>query len=232
MRSFPLFFWLTFSLSVSTILHAQHHTLTELQTEKELYLKAAGNQALVFQGKEQLKYPLHYLNHPFYLQQEYAAGELWYDGNYYPDVKLRFDTHRHEMVVLSGNPAFNVVLSPERVDSARLFGKTIIRMDNNEFVKPGYYIVHYRSRSSIIEYKFAYLQNFVDDNKLKTRFEFLQTIYIERNGRISPIRNLNSLLRIYPDRRAEIGRLIRKQGMQFRRQPAETLIEILKNISE
>jgi hypothetical protein len=92
--------------------------------------------------------------------------------------------------------------------------------------------VHYQGKSSIIEYRFAYLQNFVDDNKLKTRFEFNSNIYIERNSRIFQVRSLRSLLRIYPDRRAEIGKLISKQGSVFRRQPAETLIQILNQTGE
>lgn len=198
------------------------------------YIRDVGNHALIYQGKEQLKYPLNYRNHPYWLQSDYTPAQLWYMGIYYPDVLLRYDIHRQEMIALSNNPAFNVVLDTQKIDSVRIHNDKIIWIAECEKrkIKSGFYIVHFEGKLRLLELNQAVLKNYVEDRQLHTRFEFSSQLFIETDGAFTRITNKRSLTRLFSDKALEINQIAREYKLNFRAGISASVKTILTRISE
>ena len=88
------------------------------------YMKEAGSFSALYYGNPYQGYPPA-KNHPFLKDILYAKALLVYQDVVYPEVMIRLDMCRDELIVQT--PDFrNVVLAPEKVEYAELHGKHII----------------------------------------------------------------------------------------------------------
>ena len=83
------------------------------------YHKAIESSAIIYVGKDETsfyKYPLK--NTPYLDTDEFRKGIVSFDGRIYPDIMLRLNLNREELVVRSPDGAFNIVIPKERIDYA------------------------------------------------------------------------------------------------------------------
>lgn len=107
------------------------------------YTAAAAGQSVIYHGKEQVKYANSIKNHPYLKGEEYVTGDLSFEGIRYRGVKMRLDLYRNELLLLSPDNRFHIVLPSDRVDYAEFHGYHIFyrypdgRLDN---LPEGYYL--------------------------------------------------------------------------------------------
>lgn len=89
------------------------------------YVSSAAGQAVIYHGKEQLKYPTSIRNHPYLKSEKYVPGDLSFEGILYKDVKMRLDLYKNELLLLSPDNRYNIVLPSDRVDYAEFHGYDI-----------------------------------------------------------------------------------------------------------
>ena len=89
------------------------------------YVSSAAGQSVIYHGKEQLKYPTSIRNHPYLKSEKYVPGDLSFEGILYKDVKMRLDLYKNELLLLSPDNRYNIVLPSDRVDYAEFHGYDI-----------------------------------------------------------------------------------------------------------
>lgn len=195
------------------------------------YLVAAGNQAVIYHGKEQVKYPPNILNHPYLGEDTYEAGDLSFEGILYKDVKMRIDLCRGELMVLSADNRFNIILPGDRVDYARLRGYHIFYHfpDSSKGCPPeGYYLRLYDSGLKVLE-----RQSFILFRKtvgLEVESSFIRTVkyYVYKDGVYYTVKSKGSVLRLFKERKAELARFIRQEQFNFKEDPERSIVEVVK----
>ena len=189
------------------------------------FMRAAVNQSTLFYGIEQLQHP-RLSNHPFLISEQYTQGRLSINGIVYPEVMLRLDLNRDELVILS--PDFrHIVLSPENVDFAEMHGRLIIyyRQNNLPGSPPtGYHQLLHSGKTKVLKRQTAELKivhrelDFVHS----TRF------FLYKDGEYHTIRNRRELLRVlYPHRR-ELRQFISANQLQFRQNTGEFITQVVR----
>ena len=91
------------------------------------YVSSAAGQSVIYHGKEQLKYSTSIKNHPYLKSEKYVPGDLSFEGILYKGVKMRLDLYRNELLLLSPDNRYNIVLPSDRVDYAEFHGYPIFR---------------------------------------------------------------------------------------------------------
>ncbi len=211
----------------------QENTKTQLPAGNKVreYLDVAGDHAVIYSGKEQQKYISTINNHPYFITDEYVKGTLSYDGIVYPDVELKLDLHRGELIVRTPNRIFNVVVQRDKVDYADFNSFRIVpaaALEGN-FPLSGYYIELYHNEYRILEKRLATYHEVVEHQKLKTYFQFHKPVYYLIKGeQFHSFRSEAALLRIFKTRKKELKHYIKQNRLSFKRDPQQTIVETVK----
>ena len=98
------------------------------------YRREAGDQAEMFVGKAESGYPSTiYMNHPYWLFDEFSSGNVVYNGLSYKNVSLRYDAYLKQLVVNTPVKHSNVYVPMDRVEKFTL-GDTEYARRNGEFM--------------------------------------------------------------------------------------------------
>lgn len=185
--------------------------------------------ATLYTGKEQIKYPVFYENHPFYIQKEPLISFLSYDGTDYPSAGLRWDTYKDEVMVVSVDQRFNILLVPQRLSEARLSENSLYYIDANMtrgISKSGYFLNLYRNKNNVWVKPVAALNNKHEDQRIIYYFTFKKHYYIQKENTFYPVKNLSGIYRVFADKKRELKQYAKKKKLNFNSSP-EQIIPIM-----
>jgi len=185
------------------------------------YLQSAKSQSALYYGVQQEPYP-RTSNHPYLKDMLYTKGRLSYNNILYPEVLLRFDLFRNELIVTS--PGYkDVVLYPESVDFAELHGQHIIYFRSDGLPgapSTGYYFVLYEGNCTVLEKHTALLTSHSGSRASDLPYyDFRKIFYLYKDGVFHTIRNRNGLLKVLHPYKKELKRFIAAQRLNYRQYP-------------
>jgi len=194
------------------------------------YLRIAGNQSVIYYGNLQEGLP-RTTNHPYLKDVQYAKARLSYLRLIYPEVMLRLDLSRNELVILT--PDFrNIVLFPENVDFAELHDYKIVYLRRDSLPgcpSSGYYYLLHSGKAKVLEKQTASIM--VDSNH-QYYYIIATKFYLLHDGVYYTIRNKRGLLKVLQPYKKELRRFISTHQLQFRNDPekliTQTVIEYEK----
>ena len=186
------------------------------------YLRIAGNQSMLYYGTPQVGHP-RTTNHPYLVNMQFVKSRLSYNRIIYPEVLLRFDLSRDELVVQS--PGFrNVVLFPENVDFVELHGRHIIYFYRDSLPNSpstGYYTLLYSGNCTVMQKQTANIT--VNRDTLEEYYNLITIFYLYNDGVYYTIRNKRELLKALQPYKKELKQFISNNNLRFRHN-AEGLI--------
>ena len=213
---------------VASWLHvsAQDESLQQLADSYAAeYLAYVSKHAVIFSGVEQQSLPYVTRNHSYFNKQTFQSGRLSYNGVIYPEVLLRWDLYKDELIIFS--PVISsLILKKENVDYIEIYGYHIFPLDTDSLPgcpAAGYYSLLHSGNCMVIERKNATLQWNDEDGLRNYYFTFSSTFYLRKDGVYHKIKNKNSLLKHMATHRKDLNRLIRSYGLRFKTN-AETII--------
>ena len=193
------------------------------------YLQKIEKQSLLYNGNDQVNYP-RTSNHPYLKSEQYVKARLSYHNVIYPDVFLRFDLCRNELIIRTYEFR-NVVLFPENVDFVELHGKNIIFFSHDNLPgcpSSGYYNLLYSGKCRILERNSAILTEKTELGKLLRFFDLSTNYYLYKDGVYHQIKNESGLLKILNTYKKELKKFISTNHLQFKRDAEEFLIQTIK----
>ncbi|MCD7936864.1 MAG: hypothetical protein LUG98_08395 [Tannerellaceae bacterium] len=195
------------------------------------YQEESVSHAAIYTGKEHMKYPLYYKEHPFLVSDKYATGTLMYDNVFYPEVHLKLDYYTNELVLNTPGGHYNIVLSPDRFQYATLHGYYLIyhQRDNRPASPPtGYYAQLYEGTYGIMKRLVVELQETITNTQLSYTFKTGMRFYVLKGDRFYSANSQGALLNIFKDKKRELKQFIRSNHLNFNQDPDRFLIEVVK----
>jgi len=185
------------------------------------YLQFAGEDAALFSGYQQKELPLT-TNLPYLNNKEFVKGRLSYNNTVYPEVLLKFDLYRNELITLSGFQG--IVLFPENVNFAELLGKHIIYFHSDSLPgcpPSGYYFLLNSGKCTVLEKRTASLNSYSGSNTSQNTqyYNFKSIFYLYREGVYHPIRNEKSLLKFLYPYQKELKQYISSLSFKYKNFP-------------
>jgi len=215
-----LLFFLFFGCGRLLAQDADRQQLVDTSTDD--YLRVIGIQSVLYYGNLQDGHP-RTTNHPYLKEIQFVNARLSYFRNIYPEVLLRFDLSRNELIIRMPN-FLNVVLFPENVDFAELHGYKIVYLPRDSFPgcpSPGYYYQLHSGKCKVLEKQTATL--LLENITQQYYYGILTKFYLFHDGAYYNIRNKRSLLKVLQSHKKELKRFISAHNLKYR-DDAESLI--------
>lgn len=201
------------------------------------YFREVNENALIYAGIEQVNYPPKIQGTPYSEKDRYLAGQISYDKIVYESLQFRYNIEKDEIEVLSpGN--FTVVLNDRFFDYALTTDSLLIkRASKQEDNKPfsGYYFELYKSSAfELIERNTCLIDERIENKEIIYSFVHSKSFYICKSGSDLPkrIKKENDLLKLLSDRKKEIKQYIKLRRLNFKENPRNFLLEVLKKYEE
>jgi len=193
------------------------------------YMNAVSNHAALFSGNRQQPFTLHTLNHRYFKDEDFVSGRLCYGDVFYPEVWLRWDLYRDELMVLS--PVnYIIVLKSEHVDFAEIHGYRIFYLhpDGLRGCPPaGNYILLHSGNHLLIE-KITNELNQKDNNSSEYYFILSKRFFLQKDGVYHKIKNRRTLLKALETHRKELKHFIRDNRFEYKRDAETMALEVVK----
>ncbi len=194
------------------------------------YSSVAGGQAIIYTGKEEMRYPSNVIGHPYLFTSDYKTGILAFDGVVYPDVRLRLNLHNEELVVLSPDDRFNVIVPTNRVEYAILEDKYYIFYNVPENgisnLSKGYYVRLHDGKYPILKRETCFMQSSIKEMRIEISFVRKNRLYIFKDGIYNPIANKRALLKLFKNQKKQLKEFIKKKDLNFRQSLDEAVVSV------
>jgi hypothetical protein len=178
------------------------------------YLRVAGNQSTLYYGNMQEGHP-RTTNHPYLKEEQYAKARLSYRKTIYPEVLLRMDLSRDELIIQTLDFR-NIVLFPENVDFAEFHGQHIVYFRRDSLPgcpSTGYYTLLHSGKCMVLEKNAATM---MVDNSHLYYYDLSTKYYLYHDGAYYTIRNKRGLLKVLHPHKKELKRFISAHHWKFR----------------
>lgn len=235
--------------------HFKAQTSDELQllieNKASEYLKFTGDHAAIFNGKDQ---PIlinnvksAYLRKKGYVEydywgkeafttnsntaESYAEGKLLYDGKVYPQVSMRLDLYTDDLMVLTPNITYGIILDPERVGYAEFNGYHILYIQPGKSSIPlpkGYYQQLYNSGKITILRK----ESFSFDRANLKLINWSRKYYIYKDGICHTVKNKKNVLNAFKSHKKELDQFIKNNRIDFKKNMEDALIAVTEEYNK
>lgn len=194
------------------------------------YMDYVGNQAVIYTGKEEAKYPTYILNHPYLDTNQYRKGTLGFDGLVYPNVKLRLNQNTEELIILSPDERFNTIVPTDRVDFAYIDSFYIFynRPNSGVPLPEGYYAMLHNGKYPVLKRETMFLSTTTKDMTIESSFVKRTRVYIYKDGKYNQVSSKRSVLKLLGSKKKELNRLIKLNRINFRNSPSDAIVAVVK----
>ena len=199
-----------------------------IYTAVENYLTVTDAHALLFSGKEHDKYPLHYTNHPWLNSSDFIPGTLYINALVYPNLNMKLDQFKDELVISPPNSPFSIVVPPASVDSAFLHGLQLRHFSSpNGSFPGGYALLLVDGNYQLYQKNQLLIRDVINSGILTTRFETLAQFWILQNNTFYNITTIRDVYRLFPEQRSTIRTYARQHRLNLRNDRSIALSQLV-----
>jgi hypothetical protein len=193
------------------------------------YLAQAGVWSVVYSGKGEENFP-GVREHPYLDTKQYREGTLCFDGRLYPHVIMRLNVYTDELVLLSPDSRFSVVVSPERVDSVAFPAYTVFYNGPEQtqagLPDRGYHVRLYNGGHTVWKREVKFIDRVTNGMDIEAIFTSRTRYYICKDGRCQSAGNKRSLLKLFAPKKKELNQYIKQQRLNFKNAPDEAIVRL------
>lgn len=197
------------------------------------YISEIKNKLIIYSGKEERVYPNYLVNHPYLDTDEYRIGTLCFDGLIYPDVKMRLNQHQDQLIVLSPDQRYNIIISDELIDYAIIDSLYIFCNKSgkqNTKLPEGYIVRLYGGKYPVVKKERFLLERTIEDRDIKMSFTKRTRYYICVDGVYHAVGSKGSVLKLFKSNKKQLNQFIKENKLNFRRSPELAIVSVVKYV--
>jgi len=203
---------------------------------KQAYQSGLSGDALVFNGVEYIE-PLQTTKlegNPYFLSDDWMDGFVFYDGELYENVFLRYDIFQNKLVIDHVQTHTTIELIVEKIKYFGLADHTFTWLANDQegILKEGFYDLLYSGNVKVFAKRSKTVIENTDGKVLVTRLKDKTKLFLFKNGKYYAVSNKRSALNVFGYAKPEIKRFLSREKFNFRSAPEITLVAIGKYYDE
>lgn len=196
-----------------------------------LYHQQMQNQRGVFNGVNYYGYPFPFENgHPYFNTSNPAQGSVIYKNVIYPSLLLSYDEVADVLILHQNNRT--IQLLSERISRFEIADQRFINITqdnmNSTSPKPGFYQLLYEGNVSLMKKEIKKINDYIrtkGEGVLKN-IDVEAKYYIKVKNNFYLIKNKQSILQAYKDKKENIENFIESKQLNFKRDKERMLIEV------
>jgi len=194
------------------------------------YMSSTQAYAALFSGKTEMPYDVTFTNHPYFETDRYVSGTLCYNRVVYKDILMRIDLFRDELTVICPDVPYRIVLNNDKFHYAVLNSSTIIKSVDEKNPKTKFLVLLHAGNYPVLKkYAVRIAVNHPSPRVLTRTFLFQNQYAIDVEGILHTVKNKNSILKLFPDRKKELNEYAKLHKLNFRKQPEQSIIALVNH---
>lgn len=205
-----------------------------LKKAVRIYDLSLGKNSFIYTGRSYHEAYGGIRGHQFFVEDYWEQGNVNFDGHEYDSIYLRYDTYKDQLIIenfnLNGMPSPIIVYGP-KVNFFELFNHHFIRMEKDTITnfKEGYYdLMHQGDSLSVLIKRRKELTNSTEINTIREMFTEKDRYFIIKNDLAYQVKSKKSIMKVLEDRKKEIKKYIKTNGVNFKPVPDQQLVEVVK----
>jgi hypothetical protein len=199
-------------------------TFIRAATDKtiDLYKEALRAQSRLNNGPK-YRAPEHSLEqHPYFLSEDWIAGSVFYDGEFFRDVPLMYDLNLG-VLVTEHYPSGNAI---ELVDQklrhftveGHYFEKIDVESVANSLPRTDFYDILYGGETKVVAHRQKFLRKEIESRVIEISYDEKYRYYIFRNGIFFPVKSKGSALKLMSDKKQSLKKFLKQNRTAFAKQ--------------
>jgi len=218
----------------ATVPDAEEIAQNALKKAVRQYDKSLGKNSFVYSGKSYYGPYGGIKGHQFFTDDYWEQGSVNFEGHLYDSIYLRYDIFKDLLIIenfnLQGRPSPIIIYGP-KVKYFTLFDHNFVRMEKDTIsnIKEGYYDLMYQgdSLSAIIKRR----KELINSNEINTNRQMFverDRYYLKKNDLIYQVKSKSSILKVLKDRKKELKKYIKTNGLYFKPMPDGFIVAVVK----
>lgn len=193
-----------------------------LQSSIKLYDLAMGENSHLYNGREFIN-PFERkesTGHIYFLTQDWQDGFIYYAGQLYEHVSLRFDVFQNKVIVEHPRSHREIELDSKKVSYFGLNGQKFVHL-----ISPtdGFYAEIYKGVVKVYVWHSKTLKENTEGNTLVREFPAKEKVYIFKNEKYYQVSTKSATLSVFKERKSELKKMIKEERLSFRENKEYTL---------
>ncbi len=207
------------------------HVKAATDHAKDIYYQSGKDHSNLYNGKEYIAFKK---NMPevgtlFFHSDDWEEGSVFYDGELYEKVSMRFDLLR-EKIVIEHKGQGEIELISEKIKYVRIAGHTFLESSNNNETKslsPGFYDLIYDGTTKVFVRRLKVAEERIETQvSMILTFKEKNTIHILKNDKYYVVGNKSSALKIFGDQKSALKKFMSKNNIRYRANREDALIRM------
>lgn len=199
---------------------------------KAIYFQSLGDQSGLYNGSQYAGCPFGFRDggHPFFYSDVFLNGSIVYDKVLYPEAHLLYDEVVE--VLLFQDSTHRIQLVNERVARFSILDNHFIRIikdsSNRTLVKSGFYQLLYEGNTTVLKKEVKSIREVLISNT-EGIYRYIDTkkyFYIKKGNDYYLVKRKKALLQLYKDRKKELQQYIKRNKLNFKRDPDSLLAKL------
>jgi hypothetical protein len=198
---------------------------------KAIYFESLGDQSGLLNGSQYAGYPFGFKDggHPFFYTNVFLKGTIEYDRVLYPEAFLQYDEVMD--VIIFQDATHRIQLIGERILRFSLLNNNFIRIVKDSgkraLVSTGFYHLLYEGNICLLKKEVKSIREVLISNTegIYRYIDVKKYYYIKKNNEYYPVKRKKTLLELYKDRKKEMQQYIKRNKLNYKRDPDNFLIK-------
>ena len=203
-----------------------------VENAKQIYHQSTKSYSRLYNGKEYIEFKKNMpeIGTPFFRSEDWEEGQVFYDGELYEKVFMRYDLLQEKLVVEHKGHG-EIELISEKIKYFRIAGHTFVRLEekigNKSPISPGFYDLIYDGNTKVYVKRLK-----ITEEKVETQLSIILTfkeknsVIISKKGAYSLVGNKSSDLKVFGDQKSALKKFISKNKIRYRANREEALVKI------
>jgi len=202
------------------------------QNAESIYTRTIGVESHLYNGVLYKEYNPHANDDgfPYFLKDDWTEGNLLYDGEVYQNVPMLYDVINDKLIIDHDFGGVKLSMISEKVGYFILGGHTFVRLETDSArtnIRSGFYELLYDGTLKAYA-KWQKIKNeTIAEREIKTTFLNNNRFYIFKNDKYYQVKSKSSVLQVLADRKAEVRKYIRKNGIHFHKDRGKAIAEVV-----
>lgn len=176
------------------------------------------NQSHLYNGMDFKALPEDEQEHPFFQTNEFAAGQIDYQGQHYSPVELLYNLATDQVIIEDGATRYNIQLIQQGVTSFSVHGHTFTSVSGVKELTDGFYDVLTTGPTRVLVKREKSLQHKIKGDVLQPWYQVKDRIFIQKGGQYFPIASKKALFSCFADKKDALKQHLRQQHLRFNAQ--------------
>jgi hypothetical protein len=173
---------------------------------------------------------------PFFLNEVFQHGSVFYDGTYYDSLHLSYDMMMDQLIIQNDGIQFGVVLVSPKIDyftiGSHFFKRLVFDSSRSKAIKTGFYERLNSDKNVVYIKRVNQISQSANASDYISRFKEYDTYWIEKEGEYYRIDNESDLRLIFRDQWPIIRKYLKNQHVRFKTDPVQTILLTVKYVSQ